>query len=152
MPLLFCSHFINLTDFIAVSSGGHPEASYAQNEKLRSGREGLLRSAHCIVPRSFVLLPSFFFFFTLLSSFYPPLTPILFFPHSFSPSASKWHLSIDCFSDWFACVWPPSFSRAIHRQWWSRITGSWRVDISETVTRGCALIDFPLEWIKSASG
>lgn len=74
MPRLFSSHFINLTDFIAVFSGGHPEASYAQNKKLRSGREGLLRSARCIVPTSF-----FFFFVALFSSFYPPLTLIPFF-------------------------------------------------------------------------
>lgn len=80
MPRLFSSHFINLTDFIAVFSGGHPEASYAQNKKLRSGREGLLRSARCIVPTSFffflllflahfiLLSPSFLFFFSLCLS------------------------------------------------------------------------------------
>lgn len=63
-----------------------------------------------------------FFSSSLSSSFYPRLTHILFL--SFSPSASKWHLSADCSSDWFACVWPPSFSRAIHRQCWSRMPGS----------------------------
>ncbi len=120
-------------------------------KKLRSGGEGLLRSARCIVPRSFVLLPSSFFLFSahfiLLSL---SLSHTSFF--SFPPSASKWHVSIDCSSDRFACVWPRSFSGAIHRQCWCRKPGSWRADIRETVTRGCALIDFPLEWIKSASG
>lgn len=71
MPLLFSSHFINLTDFIGEFTGGHPAASSALNKKKEKnkakvretedgeveGEGGLLRSARCIVPRSFVLLP-----------------------------------------------------------------------------------------------
>lgn len=66
MPLLFSSHFINLTDFIGEFTGGHPAASSALNKKKKAkvretedgeGEGGLLRSARCIVPRSFVLLP-----------------------------------------------------------------------------------------------
>lgn len=72
MPLLFSSHFINLTDFIGEFTGGHPAASSALNKKKKKakvreteegkgeegeGEGGVLRSARCIVPRSFVLLP-----------------------------------------------------------------------------------------------
>lgn len=137
-----------------VFSGGYPEASYAQNKKAKVRERGAAEICplHCsqIVCAFAVLF--FFFPFTLFSSFYPLFTLILFLSFLFSPSASKWHVSIDCSSNWFACVWPPSFSTAIHRQCWCRMPGSWRADIRETVTRGCALIDFPLEWIKSASG
>lgn len=54
--------------------------------------------------------------FVFLAHLILPSLSCFFFFFLFSPSASKWHLSIDCFSDWFACVWPPSFSRAIHRR------------------------------------
>ena len=120
-----------------------------QKAKVRERGAAEICPLHC----SHIVCALPFFFFLLLLAHFILLSPsFLFFSLPVSPSAAKWHPSIDCFSDWFACVWPPSFSGAIHRQCWSRMPGSWRVDIRETVTRGCALIDFPLEWIKSASG